>query len=143
MANINLRHYQKEATKTQLASADPYVITQMLMAGVLDSLALAKGALARNDFENKSKAISKASNIIDALRSSLDFKAGGEVCDNLNALYEYMQGRLADASVDKDTIAIDEVASLFKEIKEGWDSIPVEARQEAETQRKQSMANAI
>ena len=133
--NVKLKHYQKEATKTQLTDAEPYQIIQMLMAGVMDSLALAKGSLDRGDYEQKGRSISKASSIIIALRSCLDFNIGGEVSDNLNSLYEYMTERLADASLAKDTEAIDEVTSLFREIKSAWDEIPMQAREEAEQQR--------
>ena len=133
--NVKLKHYQKEATKSQMADAEPYQIIQMLMAGVMDSLALAKGSLERGDYEQKGRSISKASSIIIALRSSLDFNIGGEVSDNLNSLYEYMTERLADASLAKDTEAIDEVSSLFREIKSAWDEIPMQARKDAELQR--------
>lgn len=133
--NLRLKQYQKEATKTQLADADPYQIIQMLMAGVMDSLALAKGSVERGDLAQKARYISKASAIIVALRSSLDLKVDSEVPDNLNALYEYMTDRLVDASVDKDTNAIDEVADLFREIKSAWDEIPMQARVEAQQQR--------
>jgi flagellar protein FliS len=133
--NAKLKFYQKEATKTRLADADPYEIIQMLMNGVMDSLALAKGAIERKDLENKSKAISKASAIIASLRSSLDLKLGGEVAENLNALYEYMNERLLDASLTNDIKIIDEVANLFREIKSAWEAIPAEARVEAEKQR--------
>lgn len=133
--NIKLKQYQKEATKTQMASAEPYQIIQMLMAGVMDSLAMAKGSLERGDLEQKARSLSKASAIIVALRSSLDLKVDSDVPDNLNALYEYMTERLADASIAKDTIAIDEVADLFREIKSAWDEIPMQARVEAEQQR--------
>lgn len=143
MANLKLKQYQSEATKAQVAGADPYIITQMLMAGVIDSLSLAKGAFERQDFEIKGKNLAKATNIIDALRTSLDFEAGGEVSQNLYSLYEYMQERLVDASAEKGTTAIEEVVNLFKPIKEAWDSIPPEARTEAESQRKQNLADVV
>jgi len=133
--NLRLKQYQKEATKTQMADAEPYQVIQMLMAGVMDSLAMARGSLERGDFEQKGRSISKASAIIVALRSSLDLKVESDVPDNLNALYEYMTERLVDASLAKDTDAIDEVAALFREIKSAWDEIPMEARVDAEQQR--------
>jgi flagellar protein FliS len=72
MSSAKLKFYQKEATKTQLAEASPYQVIQMLMAGVMDNLALAKGALQRKDYEAKAKVLSKASAIIDSLGSCLD-----------------------------------------------------------------------
>ena len=133
--NLRMKQYQNEAVKTRLADASPYHIIQMLMTGVMDNLALAKGAIERNDLEAKSKAISKASAIISALRSSLDFNVEGEISDNLNGLYEYMADRLVDASVSNDTEIILEVANLFREIKSAWDEIPQDAIQDAEKQR--------
>lgn len=143
MANLNLKHYQKEATKTSLAGAEPYMVTKMLMDGVVESLAMAKGAIERADYQARAKNVAKATSIIEALRSSIDFEAGGDVCQNLYALYQYMLERLADASMAKDTVAVDEVHALFKEIKAGWDAIPLEARQQAEAQRKVNESTAV
>jgi flagellar protein FliS len=139
--NARVNKYKKEAAKTQLADADPYQVIQMLMAGVLENLAAAKGAIERRDLETKSKAISKATSIITALRASLDFEVGGELSQNLNALYDYMTERLVDASVENNADIVMEVANLFREIKTAWDAIPVEARIEAEKARA-SLADA-
>lgn len=140
--SAKLKFYQKEATKTQLADATPYQIVQMLMAGVLDNLALAKGALNRKDYEAKSKTLSKASAILNALRATLDENLAPELAQNLYALYTYMIERLIDAAVEKqNSDAIDEVANLFREIKSAWDQIPLEDQIEAES-RRTMMANA-
>lgn len=137
---MSIKFYQKEATKTRLADASPYQVIQLLMAGVLENLALAKGALSRKDFEVKGKTLSKASAIIEALRSCLDDSIAPELTNNLYALYSYMIERLIDASVEKEnTNAIDEVSELFKTIKSAWDEIPVEAQIQAEQGR--GMAN--
>ena len=143
MSSAKLKFYQKEATKTRLADASPYQIIQMLMAGVMDNLALAKGALQRKDFEQKAITLSKASAILESLRSCLDETVAPELAGNLYALYSYMIERLIDASVEKETTtAIDEVANLFREIKSAWDEIPVSAQQQAESQRQVVHANA-
>ena len=143
MSSAKLKFYQKEATKTQLADASPYIVIQMLMAGVMDNLALAKGALQRKDLETKAKTLSKASAILDSLRSCLDETQSPELGQNLYALYSYMIDRLIDASVEKETTtAIDEVADLFRQIKSAWDEIPYSAQQHAESQRAVAHANA-
>lgn len=142
MSSAKLKFYQKEATKTRLADASPYQIIQMLMAGVMDNLALAKGALQRKDYEQKAICLSKASAILESLRSCLDETVAPELAGNLYALYSYMIERLIDASVEKETTtAIDEVAGLFREIKSAWDEIPLSAQQKAESQRSVAHAN--
>ncbi len=136
MSSAKLKFYQKEATKTQLADASPYQVVQMLMGGVLDSLALAKGALQRQDYEVKGRALSKASAILNALRSTLDDSLAPDLTQNLYALYTYMLERLIDAAVEKHNAdAIDEVVRLFREIKSAWDEIPLQAQLEAEAAR--------
>ena len=40
--NGKIKHYQREALKTRLASADPFEVTQMLMEGALESMKIAK-----------------------------------------------------------------------------------------------------
>ncbi|MDP5134852.1 flagellar export chaperone FliS [Rheinheimera baltica] len=142
MSSAKLKFYQKEATKTRMADASPYQIIQMLMAGVMDNLALAKGAIQRKDYELKAASLSKASAIFESLRSCLDESVSPELGQNLYALYSYMIERLIDASVEKETTtAIDEVASLFREIKSAWDEIPLSAQQQAEAERSMAHAN--
>jgi flagellar protein FliS len=130
MYNAKVKNYQKEALKTRVAGADRYEVIQMLMAGAVEKMVLAKVTIEKKQLEAKSENISKASAIIEALRSCLDFDAGGEVSDNLYSLYTYMIDRLIDASIKNDSLIIDEVIGLLKEIKSAWDSIPVDIRQQ-------------
>lgn len=130
MYNAKVKNYQGEALKTRVAGADRYELIQMLMAGAIEKLVLARVSIERKNLEGKSEQISKASAIITALRDCLDFELGGEVVQNLYALYDYMLERLLDASLKNDAAIIEEILSLIKEIKSGWDSIPVEVRNE-------------
>lgn len=128
MYNAKVKNYQKEALKTRVAGADRYEIIQMLMAGAIEKLVLAKVAIEKKHFEAKSEHLSKASAIFDALRGCLDFNEGGEVTDNLYALYSYMIDRLLDASIKNDPSMVTEVSDLLKEIKSAWDAIPYDIR---------------
>jgi flagellar protein FliS len=128
MYNAKVKNYQKEALKTRLAGADRYEIIQMLMSGAIEKMVFAKVAIEKRNLEAKSEHLSKSSAILEALRGCLDFEVGGEVTDNLYALYSYMIDRLLDASLKNDPAIIDEVLSLLKEIKSAWDAIPVDIR---------------
>ncbi|KZN32993.1 flagellar export chaperone FliS [Pseudoalteromonas luteoviolacea] len=130
MYNARVKNYQKEALKTRVAGADRYEIIQMLMSGAVEKMVLARVAIEKKHLEAKAEHISKASAIIEALRGCLDFDLGGEVSENLYALYSYMIDRLLDASLQNDPAIIDEVSNLLKEIKSAWDAIPVDVRQE-------------
>ncbi|MBQ4846314.1 MULTISPECIES: flagellar export chaperone FliS [unclassified Pseudoalteromonas] len=129
MYNARVKNYQKEALKTQVAGADRYEIIQMLMSGAIEKMVFAKVAIEKRNLEAKAEHISKASAILEALRGCLDFEVGGEVTDNLYALYSYMIDRLLDASMQNEASIIDEVSLLLKEIKSAWDAIPFDVRQ--------------
>lgn len=126
--NKKLKGYTQGSLRARVAGADPYQLIQMLMAGALESLSYAKGAIQRKDLEKKGQCISRASAIIESLRSSLDMEVGGEISSNLNDLYLYMLDRLSDAAVNNDPEILDEVSDLIKQIKSAWDAITVADR---------------
>jgi len=138
--NGKIKHYQREALKTRLASADPFEVTQMIMEGALESMKIAKINIENQDLENKSKFIAKATTIIDSLRLSLDYEAGGEISTNLSALYRYMSERLLEASIENDITKIDEVIDLLSGIKGAWDQISESDRNAAYTQMQNKTA---
>ena len=129
MYNAKVKNYQKVALKSRIAGADRYEIIQMLMAGAIEKMVFTKVAIEKKHLEAKSEHLSKASAILEALRGCLDFDAGGEVTENLYALYSYMIDRLVDATLKNDPAIIDEVSALLKEIKSGWDAIPHDIRE--------------
>ncbi|CAH9054235.1 Flagellar secretion chaperone FliS [Pseudoalteromonas holothuriae] len=126
MANSFSKAYQKESINSRLAGADSYTIITMLMQGALERLARGKGCIERNDLAGKAEHLSRASSIILALMESLDHSEGGEVTQNLGSLYEYMNMRITDASIEKSVEPLVEVMSLLNEIKSAWDAIPRE-----------------
>jgi flagellar protein FliS len=120
--------YGKIAAESEAGFASPHRLVQMLMEGALDKIATAKGAMARRDYEGKSAQITWATSIINGLRSGLDMETGGEIANNLNDLYAYMNRRLIDANVANDVSILDEVSSLMVEIKSAWDAMPEDVR---------------
>lgn len=141
MSFKGINAYRKGSLKQDVANADPHKLTLMLLQGALDRIAYAKGAMERKDLVVKADYISKASAIIMHLRDTLDIEAGGEVADNLLALYNYMIERLSDAHINNNLHILDEVSSLLTPIRDAWVQIPEEAKQEAyETQRQKRQA---
>ncbi len=130
MYGRNLKAYKKTNIEAELAVADPHRIIQMLFEGLIERLSQAKGAILRNDLEYKADRISKAQGIIYGLQSSLDKKSDPVLFDRMYALYEYMREILTKASVNLDTAPIDECINLIIPIKQAWDKIPLEVKNE-------------
>lgn len=141
MSLKGINAYRKGNLKQDVSTADPHKLTLMLLQGALDRIAYAKGAMERKELVSKADFISKASAIIMHLRDTLDLEVGGEVAENMFALYNYMVERLGDAHVNNDLNMLDEVSSLLTPIRDAWVQIPEEAKQEAfEAQRQKRQA---
>lgn len=123
MYNSKISAYSKDSLRSELTTADPHRIIQMLMQGALDRIAAAKGHIERNEMAGKSLCISKASAIIVSLLNSLDHSHAPEVSQNLADLYVYMNDRLNEATITNETKYLEEAAFLLGEIKSAWDQI--------------------
>ncbi|USV56164.1 flagellar export chaperone FliS [Aeromonas encheleia] len=122
MYHRNLKAYKATSIAADLAVADPHRIIQLMMLGLLESLAQAKGAIDRKDMEAKSAAISKAQGLLHGLQDALDMTQG-QIAEDLFALYVYMDERIWDASLRRDVQPLDEVMTLMVTIKSAWDQI--------------------
>jgi flagellar protein FliS len=118
-----LKQYQQVNTHAQVSEASPHRLIQMLLAGALDRIAQAQGAMSRDQVELKGMLIGKAIDIVGGLREGLNPEAGGDLAANYDRLYDYMSRRLIEANRTNDAKILDEVAGLLREIKAGWDGI--------------------
>lgn len=118
--------YTRTALEMEVNSANPHRLILMLFDGVLTALAAAKGQMQRQQTGEKGVMLSKAISILEeGLRLSLDKTAGGELAEQLDALYEYMSHRLLMANISNDVAAIDEVAGLLTLLRDSWLQIGV------------------
>lgn len=124
MSRNALNAYSQVGVETGVAAASPHKLIAMLYEGALLSIASAKVYMQRKEVARKGEAISKAIAIIDeGLKSSLDEKVGGDLAQNLKALYSYMCQRLLVANLKNEIEPLDEVARLLAELKGAWDTI--------------------
>jgi flagellar secretion chaperone FliS len=123
-AVLAMKHYKQVSVHSSVMDASPHRLVQMLMEGVLESVAAAKGNMINKYIAKKCKDICTAISIIAGLQASLNKDSGGEVAENLDQLYDYMCRRLVIANSNNDETILDEVISLMLEIKGGWDGIP-------------------
>ena len=124
----NISHYNQVDRVSGVSDADPHRLVQMLLEGALGKIAVVKGLMERKDIAKKGEVIGQAISIVTGLRTSLDLSAGGELAENLDNLYEYIERRLLTANLKNDVTILAEVSSLLHEVKAAWESIPLEAR---------------
>lgn len=116
--------YQKVQIDAAVLGASPHELITKLLSRAIESIVEAKKCMVKNDIVAKTQHIKIATSIIaDGLRSSLNMDAGGDIAANLDALYDYMLRRLIKAHAENSPAILDEVASLLREIKLGWDGI--------------------
>ncbi|WP_339339771.1 flagellar export chaperone FliS [uncultured Oceanicoccus sp.] len=123
MLNKASAQYQQVSTHSGIEDASPHRLIQMLMEGVLQRLAQAKGAIQRSAVNDRGEAIGKAITIVGGLRDSLNKEVDGELAANLDDLYDYIQRRLLAANIGSSEEIVDEVMTLMSTIKAGWDGI--------------------
>ena len=136
MYHKNAKAYRTNNLQAEMLVADPHRVIQLMMQGILERLAQAKGYISRREFEKKSECISSIIALLNGLQDSLDFKQS-TIAEDLLVLYVYMKDRVLDASVQMDCAPLDEVANLLLTIKSAWDQIPESEKQKAYHQQKQ------
>lgn len=116
--------YAKVGVETGVMAANPHKLIVMLFDGAVIAVRSALVHMQAGNIPEKGKAISKAIQIIEnGLRASLDRKAGGQIGDNLDALYDYMQRRLLLANLNNEPEMLQEVERLLNELREAWNAI--------------------
>ena len=124
--------YQRINVETSMHTIDQHQLVSLLYDGVLGAITSARGALVRGDVPLKCSSISKAIRIIEeGLGTALDRENGGELAQNLGALYDYCLQRLIQANIRNDDAILEEVARLIEPIAQGWNEIKKPAAERA------------
>ncbi len=123
-----INQYKTVDVRSAVASASPHQLISMLYDGALTALANAKGCIVRKDIEGRTKSLNKANAIVLALQDYLDLDKGGEVAENLSALYRYITTGIIVANRDQNADKIQELINLLLDLKMGWASMPLNIR---------------
>ncbi len=129
---VGINAYKDVGLETSVMSADGHKLVSMLFQGALLAISEAKYEMQKGQMAAKGKAICKAIAIIgEGLQASLDLKVGGEVAQNLYALYGYMIKRLTEANLNNDPNLLDEVTRHLADIQDAWNAIRPQVAQTA------------
>lgn len=114
--------YQRNAILT----ATPEKIIKLLYDGAIRHLEQGRAALDDPSSTHSAEvgiSLGKAMSILGELRSALDFEQGGEIANNLDALYEYSIDQLTQANLTREATHLEPPIRVMRTLKEGWDAV--------------------
>jgi len=117
------KSYQAVDVSSEVASASPHKLVQMLFNFIVKNLTQAKLQIQRGDRIEKCNLIQKTLATLDVLRVSLDKESGGSLAENLESLYDYIERQLVVANIKNDAAMIDEALGLVGSIKSAWEQV--------------------
>jgi flagellar protein FliS len=118
-----MQAYQQIGNRSDVETATPHRLIQLMMERVLTKIAMARGHMDRNAVAEKGRHIGDAIDIITVLQASLNDKPDRRLARNFDALYDYMTRRLVEANLMNNAALLDEVTALMRELKDAWDAI--------------------
>lgn len=107
----------------QVSTANQTRLVLMMYEGALNFAREAKKKFTDNDVGGRGIFISKAQNIVNELHGSLDRRKGGEIAENLERLYLFIENAFTRANATGDSKFIDDAIRVLEVLEEAWRSI--------------------
>ena len=120
--------YKKVKTSQEVSQ---YRAVALLLDGAIERVKLARQAQSEGNSEVRGVAVGTTITILGVLQASLDKQLGGEIAENLDALYAYMTRRLAGVAIEREAGSLEEVEGLLLQFQEAWTAIEAEVEPSA------------
>lgn len=111
--------YQEHSVSTQTRGR----LVVMLYDAAIRHLRLAQQHIAAGDIAARNRDIAKARDIVQELNQSLDIERGGQIAQNLRALYNFIWRYLGDANLKSDAAMLDKVIGMLEDLAGAWRKI--------------------
>ena len=118
-----ISRYRQVRTEGAVEDASPHRLIAMLFDGALTRITLAAAHMRRGEIEQEGAEITRALEIVGALRASLDMNVPGGLPQRLDSLYDYASRRMLYANVENDAKVLEEVGGLIRVIADAWAQI--------------------
>ena len=115
--------YRQIDASGRTAEADGPALVQLLYEEAIRTLRTAAWAAERQQYAMKSDKLTRATAILFALESGLDFESGGDVALTLARLYSGARNTIVAASLGNDPAPFRNVAATLAEIAEAWRTV--------------------
>lgn len=112
--------YMGQYKNNQILTASPEQILIMLYDGAIRFCRQAMNAMDEGQKTLQGEKIDRAMAIICEFSNTLDHGVGGEIAENLDALYGFMTRELIRANLQNDRKALETVESLLGDLRETW-----------------------
>ncbi len=122
-SQLAVASYAQVHCSSGVEAASPHKLIDMLFDGALERIIQAKGAMEFGNIELKGAKINSAIAIVGGLRESLDSDQGGDIADNLDALYVYIQNIMMKAHLTNEVSHLEEASNLLGELQSAWKQI--------------------
>lgn len=109
--------------KNSVETATPLQQVILLYDRAIIALKAAKDDIRHKDIQSKVSNLTRVSDIIRALDSSLDFEKGGEIAHNLHLLYDFVLSQLPLVHARNDEKLLEDLVDILQNLKEGWEGI--------------------
>lgn len=106
------------AYKQNSVNTSPGELTLMLYNGCLKFIHQAKSSLENENFEEMNLSSQKAQAIISELMLTLD--TSYPIFQNMLVLYEFVNSRLIDGNIKKDSEKFEEASAIITEFRDTW-----------------------
>jgi flagellar protein FliS len=113
----------KETDLSEIDSASPHRLIEMTFQDLKKNLLIIRRTL-NNGKRIGGDEASRSIAALEILRSSLNFKDGGDIAKNLDQIYVYSLDQLAKIIKDDSEHELDSVIAIVTSLVDAWSTIP-------------------
>ena len=128
--------------QADVMTASRETILLMLYEGAIRFIRGGIEAIEAGKVEERSRLFLRAQDIVTELRCTLDFKAGGDIAENLERLYEFVTDRLIQANVGNKAEPAKEGLKVIQDLHQTWIEAISSLKKEKENEAKNATGNS-
>lgn len=108
---------------TQIKTASREQLLLMLYDGAIKYMKQGREALKDEDHELAHDKLLQAQDIVTELMASLDMDIGGDVAEDLYALYDFILHNLVQANVEKSAQRVISALDVMEDLNDSWETV--------------------